>query len=468
MFGYNKITNDETEYRYNSPDTRVLFGKSIQENRIPVWTSEKSHHPFVTFQDTKNEKRIGISKDMLAYGLVTFADPGGGKTNLLNSIFSELLNVQQENDVIICFDTKGDYFSEFQAQIPDNEKIVIGTGEEYRKVTGYYNIFREIMPVWEDGKLVYTTDSDIDAFSISKQIFEKMDSQMQPIFPSMAAQIFCGVMVYMMRRYWRKDQSKLNNEELVRLLSQSTVKELRKIFEEKGMEDYRNCLGFMPENDKMTNGVMAYIASVVREIFVGPFAEHNSQKEFAMREVVTGRKRIVFIEYDLKRGEALAPIYGVMIDRALANALGGRQENRNNVYIMLDELLLLPELKNLSNSLNFGRSQGVKVLAGIQNISGLTDIYGEAGAKRILASFQNIFAFRVSDYDTRQFLKERWGTNYENHSFTVWQKDVSIQREGYTVEDWDILSLKLGEVIVGLKDEKPFLFRIPKYKSRWS
>ena len=224
----------------------------------------------------------------------------------------------------------------------------------------------------------------------------------------------------------------------------------------------------MPENDKMTNGVMAYIASVVREIFVGPFAEHNSQKEFAMREVVTGRKRVVFIEYDLKRGEALAPIYGVMIDRALANALGGRQENRNNVYIMLDELLLLPELKNLSNSLNFGRSQGVKVLAGIQNISGLTDIYGEAGAKRILASFQNIFAFRVSDYDTRQFLKERWGTNYENHSFTVWQKDVSIQREGYTVEDWDILSLKLGEVIVGLKDEKPFLFRIPKYRSRCS
>ena len=163
-------------------------------------------------------------------------------------------------------------------------------------------------------------------------------------------------------------------------------------------------------------------------MFVGPFAESNPEKEFSMREIVTApQKKVVFIEYDLKRGEALAPIYGVLIDRALANALGGRQEKRNNVYVILDEMLLLTQkLNHLSNAMNFGRSQGVKILCGLQNFSGAVDIYGEYGAKRMLSTFQNLIAFRVSDFDTRQFISNRFGLNYQNHSFSAQQNPVHI------------------------------------------
>ena len=46
-----------------------------------------------------------------------------------------------------------------------------------------------------------------------------------------------------------------------------------------------------------------------------------------MREVVYGsRKKVLFIEYDLQRGNVLAPMYGMLIDRALAYALGGREK----------------------------------------------------------------------------------------------------------------------------------------------
>lgn len=74
-----------------------------------------------------------------------------------------------------------------------------------------------------------------------------------------------------------------------------------------------------------------------------------------MKEVMEGGcKKIVFIEYDLKRGNVLAPMYGILIDRALANALGGRQKVVTNKYFFLDEMLLLPSLHHLSNALNFG------------------------------------------------------------------------------------------------------------------
>ena len=41
---------------------------------------------------------------------------------------------------------------------------------------------------------------------------------------------------------------------------------------------------------------------------------------------------------------------------------------------------------------------------------------------------------------------------------------VEEQRQGYTVEDWDISSLKVGETIVGLPFEKPFRFQVAEYK----
>ncbi len=48
-----------------------------------------------------------------------------------------------------------------------------------------------------------------------------------------------------------------------------------------------------------------------------------------MREVVDAADRkVVFVEYDLRRGKILAPMYGLLMNSALANALGGRNTAR--------------------------------------------------------------------------------------------------------------------------------------------
>lgn len=464
-FGNELLGKERNQSRNSGVYTRVLFGQSIQENPVPVWTAERSHHPFVVFEDSKTGKQIGINKDMLSCGFITIAEPGGGKTNLLNMITAMLLATQEDNDKIIIFDTKGDYYREFGNRIPKENRVVIGAGSEYQDITWYHNIFAEIMPRGNDGKLVYTEDADGDALEKAKQLFSNMQSETQPIFPSMAEQIVTGLLVYFMRTYWRTNQSMLNNKAFIDFASGSTNDELQAVFKLDYMKDYRNCSSYISGKSNQTQGVNSYIGTVLRELFVGPFAKHDQNREVSMREVVDSPgKKVVFVEYDLRRGATLEPMYGLLMDSGLSNALGGRQTARNNVYFILDEMLLLPKLKHLGNGLNFGRSQGVKVLCGLQNVSGLADAYGETGAKKVLASFQNIISFHNSDYDTRCFLMNRFGTNYSNTSFSAQQENVNIQREGHTVEDWDILSLKLGEAIVSLKDERPFLFTLPKYR----
>lgn len=445
--------------------TRILFGQSMKENPVPVWTAEREYHPFVVLQDPKTGNHIGINKDMLSCGFIAIAEPGGGKTNLLNMGTAGILATQGDNDKIIIFDTKGDYYREFGSRIPPENCIVIGAGSEYRNITWYHNIFAEIMERGRDGRLIYTEDSDVEALEKAKQLYANMQSATQPIFPSMAEQIIAGLLIYFMRTYWRNNQSKLNNKEFIAVAAGSTNDELKAIFELDYMRDYRNCANYISGKSNQTQGVNSYIGTVLRELFIGPFGKSDPKREFSMREIINSPgKKTVFIEYDLRRGETLAPMYGLLIDSGLANGLGGRQASRNNVYFILDEMLLLPPtIKHLGDALNFGRSQGIKILCGLQNVCGLADAYGETGAKKILASFQNIVAFHNSDYDTRCFLKERLGTNYSNTSYSAQQQNMNIQREGYTVEDWDILSLKLGEAIVSLKDESPFFFTMPKY-----
>lgn len=444
--------------------TRALFGRNIWDNPVPEETADRRRGPFAVFQDPDSGKVIGLNKESLSLGCLAVAAPGGGKTNLFDMILSRLLTDMDNQDVIIIFDTKGDYLAEFGSRIPEEERVVIGSGWEYRKITSYHNIFAEIMPRGVDGKLVYTPDSDVDALEIAELFFQQMHSETQPVFPAMAEQIVAGIIIYFMRRYWREDQSRLNNQELIHFFQSRTTEELKAVFEEDYMEDYKSCISYISGKGTQTQGVNSYIGAILRKMFIGPFAMADPAREFSMMHILTGRKRtVVFIEYDLKRGNALAPMYGILIDQALKNALGGRGDTRKNVYLLLDEWALLPKLKYAADSLSFGRSQGVKVMAGIQNISAIEDLYGEAGARNILAGFQNIFAFRITDYHTRRFLVERLGENYQNISFSAQNESANIQYTGHTLEEWDLMELELGQAAVVLAGEAPFLFRFPRY-----
>ena len=191
--------------------------------------------------------------------------------------------------------------------------------------------------------------------------------------------------------------------------------------------------------------------------------QSDIQKIISMQDVIKGKgKKVVFIEYDLMRGNSLQPMYGLLIDSAIKYALGGRG-SRKNVYFVLDEWKLLPKLQHAADALSFGRDRGVKIIAGLQNISSVEEAYGAAGAKSILAGFQNLFAFKITDYDTRQYVVGRLGENYQNLSFKAQTKNVNVQRLGHTVEDWVLTGLGKGEAVVKLEGRSPFLFKLPKY-----
>ena len=76
-----------------------------------------------------------------------------------------------------------------------------------------------------------------------------------------------------------------------------------------------------------------------------------------------------------------------------------------------------------------------------------------------------MFAFKVGDYSTRKYIKERMGENRK----CIQYRSTSTQENivsGNVVEDWDIASLKLGEAVVSVNNSEPFRFRFSEFIGR--
>ena len=163
-------------------------------------------------------------------------------------------------------------------------------------------------------------------------------------------------------------------------------------------------------------------------------------------------------------GEILTPIYRLLFDLALKEAMG-RCKSEGNVYFVCDEFKLLPDLQHIEDGVNFGRSLGVKVFAGVQSVEQLYEIYGESKGKNIAAGFSSVYAFKANDSSTRDFISDLYGKNivleqYKTSNNTL----VEEKREGKTVEDWNLNNLQIGQAIVGLPFKQPFVYKFDEYK----
>ena len=212
-----------------------------------------------------------------------------------------------------------------------------------------------------------------------------------------------------------------------------------------------------------TLGVLAELQQMVREIFIGNFAKNGT---LSVRRLIREKgARVIFIEYDLGIGGMLTPVYKLLMDLAIKEALC-RRSNEGNVYFMIDEFRLLPHLEHIDDGVNFGRSLGAKFFIGVQNIEQVFHAYGSELARSILSGFSTLLAFRVTDGATRDFIKETFGRNI---TVTAYESSISSRgmtehlRETNVVEDWDIAGLQLGEAIVGYSGYPPFRFKFRKY-----
>ena len=432
----------------------VLEGQSLNMSVPPAAKSRQS-------PNAKNPKPINIlfngtngtgaqdsfvlNEKLLSQHLLLVGGIGSGKTNTFNHIMNSISPQLGPQDVMIVFDTKGDFYKEFYR--PGD--IVISNDNTACGAVGvdYWNIINEV----EDDEHL-----EENVMEIANALFaERLKSGNDPFFPNAAKDIVTAALYHFVK---------------VRGSIKSNNKMLSDFFKSVSQNDLLDLLSRYPQYEAMKSyiplkaqeqalGVMAEIQQVMRSVLVGNFAKPGT---LSIRNLVRkkGGKRI-FIEYDIGVGSMLSPIYTLLFDLAIKEALC-RKKSAGNVFFAVDEFKLLPNLKHIDDAVNFGRSLGIKFMIGIQNTDQIIEAYNENMAMNIFSGFLNQFAFKVNDFSTRKYIKERAGTNRKKTVYKTTAVHESIEAAN-VIEDWDVSNLLLGQAVVSLNNSEPFVFRFEEY-----
>lgn len=391
-----------------------------------------------------------LNEKLLSQHLLLVGGIGSGKTNTFNHIMNSLSYQLGQQDVMIIFDTKGDFYKEFYRSgdiVISNDNIACG-------VTGvdYWNIINEV----DDDEHL-----EENVIEIANALFaERLKGGDDQFFSNAAKDIVTAVLYHFVKL---KNKIKSNNKiisDFFKSFNQNDLLDLLSRYPQ-----YESMKSYIPLNaPEQALGVIAEIQQVMRSVLVGNFSKVGT---LSIRNLVRkkGGKKI-FIEYDIGVGSMLSPIYSLLFDLAIKEALC-RKKSDGNVFFIVDEFKLLPNLKHIDDAVNFGRSLGIKFMIGIQNTDQIIEAYDENMAMNIFSGFLNQFAFKVNDFSTRKYIKERAGTNRKKTVYKTTVVHESIEAAN-VIEDWDVSNLLLGEAIVSLNNSEPFIFRFEEYKSKKS
>ena len=428
----------------------VLQGSTVEKNGLPP----RASNPAVTLKGTFHGSRAAfdLTEDVLSKHMMLIGGTGCGKSTLFYHLIHQIRAKMTEQDVMIIFDTKGDYYNRF-AKPGD---VVIGNSPQYYKDSARWNVFKEILADGWDDKQV-----QMNTMEICKALFSDRQNAQNPFFPNAGRDLLTAIMMHIIRTS-QGDKTLMNqflfNNALCNYLANSTREDILADLDEE--PDMRAVQSYISDDGGQSQGVLSEMYSVIRDLFLGVFAEHGT---FSIRNFVRKKGgRALFIEYDLAIGSVLTPIYKLMFDLALKEALG-RTKSAGNVYLICDEFKLIPNLQHIEDGVNFGRSLGVKIFAGLQSIEQLYEIYQESRGKNIAAGFSSIFAFKANDVTTRQYLSDLYGSNYVIEQFMMNNRYEEEKRMGRVIEDWDMSRLRVGEAIVCLPFTEPFQFKFDPY-----
>lgn len=429
--------------------TETLYGNRVAENSVPAISA----HPAILLSG--NGKHFGITGDQLSTHCLLLGSTGTGKTNAILHFVKQLKSSMNSEDVMLVFDSKLDF-----ASFHGTDDCVISNQGNSEATSVDWNIFMDIVAEgWSREAIILNTDE------IAEVIFsDSIARSSQPFFPTAARDIFAAIlkaMTYLGISDMDYRIKHLNNRTLSKYLL--TVNAAKLVEFLSGFPELKGVLKYVGDGrSDQALGVLAELQSVTSKLFVKCFGKDG---RFSVRKLERQRNgKTLFIQYDPACGLSFQPIYRILVDLFLKEALSPSQK-KGHVYIVCDELKMLPSLNHFEDALNFGRSLGISVIAGVQSMEQLYEVYGEYGGKNIASGFQNVFCFRTSNAASREYIKGLFGRNVCAYQYIdPANKPREEIREGSAVEDWDIIALSKGEAIIGLDGEKPFRFYIERFR----
>jgi type IV secretory pathway TraG/TraD family ATPase VirD4 len=386
-----------------------------------------------------------LSKHVLFLGGI-----GTGKTNAMTQLLRSLRDNAGPDDVFVIFDTKGDFCQEFYQE----GDAVIASDPDQDGGGVVWNLFLDLPSDDASGR------SD-QIYEIAATVFSESQEQAgeNSFFATAARDIFAAVVEIMMRAGGQPSNADLRKQ------LEKDADDLLELMQ--AHDDLAGTARYL-QGERTPEAILAFLQQTLNSSFSGAFRRPDGT--FSVRDFVRRKAgRALFIEYDIAVGSRLLPIYRVLMDMAIKEALslGRRPGATGNFYFVMDEFALLPQLSHVSDGINFGRSLGLKFLVATQNVNQVLNAYGAQEGASMLSGFGTVFAFRLMDNASRDLVRQRFGGNRKQITTYAAIRSEGVQQvvvDGHVIEDWHVSDLKPGECVVSLPNGAPFFFAFGKYR----
>jgi type IV secretory pathway TraG/TraD family ATPase VirD4 len=131
-------------------------------------------------------------------------------------------------------------------------------------------------------------------------------------------------------------------------------------------------------------------------------AEHMSMPagKFSIRDWMENGTGSLYITWREDMKEAMKPLVSAWVDVFGSSVLSLPESEATAWWMNLEELASMEKLASLQDVLTKGRKHGVRVVANLQSVSQLTDIYGKDQATTLRASFRSLVVLGGSKTDS--------------------------------------------------------------------
>lgn len=400
---------------------------------------------------------LRLDNELLSKHVLLLGGIGSGKTNAMKHLISQLRNNAAPDDVFVIFDTKGDFLRSFYR--PGDAVISSSPGDDPGGVV--WNLFRDLPG--DAG----TREEEI--YEIASTVFsDELEQAGENIFFAAAARDIFAAVVQVMAGQDQPRENPYSNEQLRETLELPAGRLQELLESDKRLAGTTRYL----QGGDSVESILAFLQLTLRKSFSGVFRRRG---DFSVRDFIRRRGgRALFIEYDIATGSSLLPVYRVLMDMAIKEALGlGRRRLRtvrpvpDNFYFVMDEFALLPRLSHMSDGINFGRELGLKFLVATQNVNQVLRGYTPEIAESILSGFGTLFAFRLMDEASRGIVRQRFGANRKQITTYSPVRHEGVRQtvvSGNVIEDWHMSGLERFRCIASLPEGPPFFFRFQRFQ----
>ncbi len=370
--GYGTLLSELKRGFENKTPLIAFTDQTLPKNRI-----NKMEQKYLDWSFHRESLRV-TNEDR---GIVLGA-PGSGKTTFL---ISQIVEWMKSGRSFVATDVKPEIWAILKA---NNVFKIFGYTDWVFNPTDvdsdHYNIFSEVKDSAELNEILNIIIKDDTADSV--------------VFNDLARRILKAVLIELGDKASLVNaQNYINsmdsNDELLKALRQSEKSSVSNIAKE---------VSRTAQNDRLLASVMTAVSKAFEFLDddrIRVTTSDNTQG-FYLKEVLMKPKQAVFLQFDQQYKSSTATLFGAMVAHTMR--ILQANQNRDAVFIALDEIINCDPIPKFTDLLNTIRSANMPTFLYLQSLEGLNRLYGANSDKMFMGSSNLKIVFRIGDIESAE------------------------------------------------------------------